>query len=67
MGATVEEEEAQLEASGGPFLTFLSDDPSMTEQLRVYVAVGQRLRVGTASAKTEQDVKVCYLRYVTTY
>ncbi len=51
-----EEERRQLD--GGPFLTFLSDDPALNGQLRLYVAVGQRLRIGTAAADTEQDVKV---------
>ena len=37
------EEKKQLRL---PFLTFLTDDPALSSQLQVYVALGQRLRVG---------------------
>jgi hypothetical protein len=60
-GESVEEEQNRLVSDGGPYLTFLSEDPSMSSQLKIYVAAGQRLRVGTASAKIEQDVKVAGL------
>lgn len=54
-------EAAEREQRALPYLTFLSDDPALSSQLQLYVALGQRLRVGTAGAKMEQDVKIAGL------
>lgn len=44
-----------------PYLTFLNDDPSLNGQMRIYVARGQRMRIGTSNAQIEQDVQVAGL------
>lgn len=54
-------DDAAADDERAPHLTFLTDDPGLSGQFRVYVARGQRLRVGTATAPTEQDVKVAGL------
>lgn len=44
-----------------PYLTFLNDDPSINGQMRIYVARGQRMRIGTSNAPIEQDLQVAGL------
>jgi hypothetical protein len=44
-----------------PYLTFLNDDPSINGQMRIYVARGQRMRIGTSNAQIEQDIQVAGL------